>query len=361
MKRFVLMFLSWVVIFSLIVVGFFYIKNREGTGIEETEIPEDVEEVEAPDEDLTFVMMGVDAKGEEDTMGQRTDTIMLCKYFSDTHKLSVMSIPRDTLVEIPGYGEDKINHAHAFEGPELTLETINQTFDMNVKYYVRVDYDVVKEVVDAINGVEVDVPVDMHYEDPYADPPLKIDLKKGKQTLDGKKALQFLRFRSGYPDQDLGRIRAQQAFVQAVLEKAKNPIYILKAPVILKATSENIDTNMSVSTILSYVTAVTKISMDNTQFETLPADPTMIDGISYMIMRYGEAEEMIHDLFEVRKVQKENDEYEETEEGTQNTDGTDYTDDGSGDYYYDDGQGYDGSQQYYDNSGMYYDNQGYGY
>ncbi|MDO5707403.1 MAG: LCP family protein [Andreesenia angusta] len=321
MKRFLIIFISWVIVFSLLVVGIFYINNRDSNNINSSDIPEDISEVNEPEDDLTFVMMGVDAETDEQIKGQRTDTIMVCKYFKQTNKLAVLSIPRDTLVKIPGHGEDKINHAHAYGGPELTLKTINNNFDLNIKYYVRVDYDVVKEVVDTLNGVEVDVPMDMKYEDPYADPPLKINLKKGKQVLNGDKSLQFLRFRSGYPEQDLGRIKAQQSFVQSLLKKAKNPLYILKAPMILKSTGENISTNMSVKDILSYTTAITKISGEKTQFETLPADPQDIDGISYVIVREDEVEDVIFELFEKSTVtKKEINEAEESKDDKEDED-----------------------------------------
>lgn len=321
MKRFIIMFLSCVLVFSMIVVSFFYIQSRRSSSIDLEEVPKDMDNIREPEKDFAFVLMGVDAEDKEDVKGQRTDTIMVCKYFSDTHKVSILSIPRDTLVNIPGLGEDKINHAHASGGPKLTLKTINKNFGLDIKYYVRVDYDLVEEVVDALNGVEVDVPMDMKYDDPYADPPLHINLKKGKQKLNGKKSLQFLRFRSGYVDQDLGRIKAQQQFITQVIEKAKNPIYVLKVPSLLKSTSENIETNISVKEILSYITAITKVNKDNLQVETLPVDPVMIDDVAYVTVREDELEDLFRDLFErsiVTKKEKKSDDQINTEESNNN-------------------------------------------
>lgn len=312
MKRFILMFLSWVVIFSLMLFGIFYIRSNTAGTIKTSDIPVNLDDVEKPDENIMFVMMGVDAKDDETAYGQRTDTIMICKYFNNTKKLAIMSIPRDTLINIPGHGREKINHAHAYGGPELTLKTINEGFDLDIEYYVRIDYDVVKDVVDAVNGVEVDVPMDMQYEDPYADPPLKIDIKKGLQVLDGKQSLEFLRFRSGYVEQDLGRIKAQQAFIKSLLEKAKNPIYLLKAPLILKSTSENISTNIAVTKILSYVTAIAGMSSENMQVSTLPVEPIDIDGVSYVKVISDEVDDAFYELFEKSTVTKD-----ETEEGSE--------------------------------------------
>ncbi len=321
MKRFILMFLSWVIIFSLMLFGVFYIRSNTSGTISPSDIPVNLDDVEKPNENIMFVLMGVDAKDDETAYGQRTDTIMICKYFNNTKKLAIMSIPRDTLINIPGHGREKINHAHAYGGPELTLKTINEGFDLDIEYYVRVDYDVVKDVVDAVNGVEVDVPVDMKYEDPYSDPPLKINIKKGVQVLDGKKSLEFLRFRSGYVEQDLGRIKAQQAFIKSLLEKAKNPIYLLKAPFILKSTSENISTNISVTKILSYVTAIGGISSENMQVETLPVEPIDIDGISYVKVISDQVDDVFHDLFEKSTVTKKDNSEEEGAEGSDSSEG----------------------------------------
>ena len=109
-----------------------------------------------------------------------------------------------------------------------SVKAVKDLLGIDLEYYVKVDlYNIVKEMVDIIGGVDIYVPMDMKYSDPVADPPLYIDLKKGYQTLDGDKALQFLRFRKGYADQDLGRIRAQQEFMKAAIEKALRPANIV--------------------------------------------------------------------------------------------------------------------------------------
>ncbi len=108
------------------------------------------------------------------------------------------------------------------------MKTVKDLLGVDVEYYVKVDYNIVKEFVTLVDGVAVDVPMDMEYSDPTADPPLYINLSKGYQTLDGgDQALQFLRFRKGnkggkpdLPDGDLGRIRSQQQFIEAAMEKS---------------------------------------------------------------------------------------------------------------------------------------------
>ena len=169
---------------------------------------------EENNQDLTFLLLGIDTKDLSKDSKERSDTMMLCKIDRSTGGISILSIPRDTKAFIRGRkNEERINHAHAYGGPELSVKAVKDLLGIDLDYYVRVDYKIVKEYVDLIGCVEVDVPQDMHYEDPTADPPLYIDLKKGKQVLDGDKSLQFLRFRKGYKDQDIGRIRAQQQLV----------------------------------------------------------------------------------------------------------------------------------------------------
>lgn len=297
MKRFVRIFLSWVIIFSVAIFGIFYFNSKKAN-----KIPDDISSIEEAEGEITFLMMGVDAKDGESTKGQRTDTLMLCKYVADTNKLAILSIPRDTLVDIPGYGEDKINHAHAYGGPELAVESVNELLGTDVEYYVRIDYDVVKDVVDAIDGVDINVPIDMYYEDPWADPPLVIDLKQGEQTLDGKESLQFLRFRSGYATQDLGRIESQQAFIKSVIKKAQNPKYLIKIPSVFKSTRENIETNIPLRDIVTYAMDVKNLKQEGMQMATLPNESVMMSGVSYVIPIEEVKDELMEKMFSKKEI-----------------------------------------------------------
>lgn len=296
MKRFLRVFFSWLVIFSLVIGGGVYI-------ISEKLLPEsEFKDVEKPKDELTFLVMGVDAADKESAENQRTDTIMLCRYVPETGKIAVLSVPRDTRTLIPGHGREKLNHAHAYGGPELTVRAVNNLLDMNIKHYVRVDYNLVNEVVETLGGVEVDVPMDMYYSDPYADPPLLIDLKKGVQNLDGDEAMQFLRFRKGYTDQDLGRIAAQQDFMKSAIEEAMSPKNIVKIPSMIKSGMDNIETNIPVSTMLSYVMDLKNINPENIQMATLPGEPDMVDGVSYFLADEEQTPSLMEKMFYNREV-----------------------------------------------------------
>lgn len=312
MKRFLRVFFSWLVIFSVVIGGGVYI-------ISEKVLPEaELENIEEAKEELTFLVMGVDAADKESAEKQRTDTIMLCRYVPETGKIAVLSIPRDTRTLIPGYGREKLNHAHAYGGPELTVRAVNNLLDMNIKHYVRVDYNLVNEVVDSLGGVEVDVPMDMYYTDPYADPPLVIDIEEGLQTLDGEKAMQFLRFRKGYTDQDLGRIEAQQSFIKSAMEEAMSPRNLIKLPSMIKSGMDNIETNIPTSTMLSYVMDLKNINPENVQMATLPGEADMIDEVSYFLMDDEGAATLMDKMFYTREIVSledlNNDESEENQE-----------------------------------------------
>lgn len=249
-------------------------------------------------EGLTFLLLGIDTKDLSIDSKERSDTMMLCNIDRSTGKVSILSIPRDTRAFIRGRkSEEKINHAHAYGGPELSVKAVKDLLGIDLDYFVRVDYKIVKEYVDLIGGVEVDVPQNMHYEDPTADPPLYIDLKEGRQVLDGDKSLQFLRFRKGYKDQDIGRIRAQQQFIQATMKQSLKPGNIIRLPQIISTYYKYVDTNIPLDQILIYATKAKDFSSDNMEMATIPGEPKTINGISYFIPHEEETGELVKNMF----------------------------------------------------------------
>ena len=253
---------------------------------------------EENNQDLTFLLLGIDTKDLSKDSKERSDTMMLCKIDRSTGGISILSIPRDTKAFIRGRkNEERINHAHAYGGPELSVKAVKDLLRIDLDYYVRVDYKIVKEYVDLIGCVEVDVPQDMHYEDPTADPPLYIDLKKGKQVLDGDKSLQFLRFRKGYKDQDIGRIRAQQQFIQATMKQSLKPGNIIKLPQIISTYYKYVDTNIPLDQIMVYAAKAKDFSSENMEMATIPGEPKTINGVSYWIPYKEETVELVRNMF----------------------------------------------------------------
>ena len=166
----------------------------------------------AGDSHIMHVMiMGVDSRG--DDVG-RSDTLMVTAVDVDQKKAALLSIPRDTRVAIDGHGFDKINHAYAYGGHKLTQQTVEHLLDVPIDHYIVIDIKSFERIIDAIGGVDINVEKRMHYEDPWDDDGgLVIDLYPGEQHMDGKKAIQYVRYRDG--EGDIGRIGRQQKFMKA--------------------------------------------------------------------------------------------------------------------------------------------------
>ncbi len=239
------------------------------------------------DKSVLVLLMGVDddlGSGKSALVaerGHRTDTIMLAKANFETGEIDLLSIPRDTRVLVKGR-LDKINHAHSYGGPKLAIETIEDFLDLEVDYYVKVDFAGVKEIVNAIGGVEIDVPVRMRYSDPVAKPPLRIDLQPGLQLLDGQKAHDFLRFRR-YPDGDVGRVKAQQYFMKELAKQVLKPSNLLNLDKLIKTYYDYVDTNIPLNKMLKYALSAGKLDTETMRTEIIPGEGTYINGVSYYI------------------------------------------------------------------------------
>lgn len=302
-KKFILSFLISFICFSLIFIGlgedFFLKKNTiaiDGNPVEDTDLVEGNKVEQKIKNEVLFLLVGVDAKDVKKSKGTRTDTMMLFKVNFDTGDIKLLSIPRDTRVLIKGK-EDKINHAHAFGGIALTMKTVRDFLNLDVDYYVKVDYKVVEKVVDEIGGVEIDVPRDMKYKDPYSDPPLDINIKKGLKVLDGKNAHDFLRYRSGYKEGDLGRIKAQQMFMKEFIKQTLKLKNITKIPKFINTYYEYVDTNIPLNVMLKGAASAKKIDLENMKTNTIPGTDKTIGGIDYLIYNREETEQIVQEMF----------------------------------------------------------------
>lgn len=252
--------------------------------------------------EILFLLMGVDAENVKKSKGTRTDTMMLTKVNFETGNISILSIPRDTRVAIKGK-QDKINAAHAYGGADLTLKTVSDFLGIDLDYYVKVDYKIVKDVVEKIGGVEIDVPFDMEYKDPYADPPLNINIKKGVQVLDGKNAHDFLRWRHnntytvGYKEGDVGRIKAQQYFMKELVKQTLKPKNILKLPGLIETYFNNVETNIPLTTMLKGAASAGKIDTENMSTDTIPGEGKYVGDISYYIYDREKTDIIVKEMF----------------------------------------------------------------
>ncbi|HMM69024.1 MAG TPA: LCP family protein [Gudongella oleilytica] len=254
---------------------------------------------EGTSKNMTFLMMGIDSKSFAESKGVRSDTIMLFNVDRGTGEISILSIPRDTRTPIEGRkNKEKINHSFAYGGPELTVKTVENLLGVDINHYVVVGFQVVSEYVDLIGGDRFNGPMDMSYSDPVADPPLKIDLKAGEQILDGDKALQYLRYRKGYKNADLGRIEAQQSFLKELIAQSAKPGIVLKIPGLYGIYNSGVNTDIPLTKLALYGISIFKYDLSNLISETLPGSPKTIDGISYYIHSEEKTAEIIQSMIE---------------------------------------------------------------
>ncbi len=209
----------------------------------------------------------------------RADTIVFLSISPKTKDVLILSIPRDTRVEIPGRGMDKINHAYAFGGKKLISETVSLFLDMPIHFYAIADFIGFVNIIDELGGVEIDVEKEMHYVDKAGG--LDINLSPGKQILDGEKSLQYIRFRQDKLG-DLGRIKRQQKLALAVIEKMMNFDSIAKIPQISEGMNEYIETDIKVQDAIALANLFKGTNQKKFNVETVQGEPVYIEGISYL-------------------------------------------------------------------------------
>lgn len=237
-----------------------------------------------------------------------TDTIMIASYDQKSQEAALLSIPRDTFVgENKAYagGYDKINAIYQ-TGVENLLEDVRDITGIDVQYYLKVDTEALKVLVDKIGGVYFDVPIDMHYTDKKQD--LYIDLKAGYQLLDGDKAEQVVRFRhnsdgSTYPaeygGEDLGRMKTQRAFLTELLNQTIEKMDINKVFDFMAIAEEYVETNLDFNVLKDYIPYLFDFDIDNLKTATLPgiAEQASVTGTWIYSVDEEEAEEVINELF----------------------------------------------------------------
>lgn len=222
-----------------------------------------------------------------------TDSIIYGKYNTDTNKLYMMSIPRDTYTDNEMCNGHKINAIYRGKNLDAFLTEIEKLLEVTIDYYAIYDSKFIREVVDSVGGVEIYVPQRMYYKG--GNPEFVIDLAEGLQVLDGNEAEQFLRFRSGYANADLGRIEAQRNFIKAFIKTLADKKNITKLPTVLKIAMENTKTNATTRELMKYIDEVREINLDEIESITMPNTPQYINGLSYVIANKEETMKIIHE------------------------------------------------------------------
>lgn len=238
----------------------------------------------------TFLVAGTDQ------ISNNTDTIMIGSFDTVNHKLNIVSIPRDTLINIQ-HEVKKANSAYHYaayyknvEGSSyyncdpvqsMRKELVKSMLGFDVDKYVLVNLDAAAEVVDAIGGVEFDLPVDMNYDSKRQD--LHIHLNKGLQTLSGDDFVKVMRFRSSYAGGDLQRIEMQQKLLSALADQMLTIGNVPNLTKVAQIVADNMETDMSTENIIYFAKEFLKLSKDDVKFMTLPKLSTgSVFGYSYV-------------------------------------------------------------------------------
>ncbi len=310
-SKFLLSFLIALLVFSS---AYLWVWNKlEGTtssvqAIEEEHGIDQVENIEKGNtieqinvDEVFFLLVGIDTEDVKEikvdktgATGIRSDTMILCKVNFKDGSIKMMSLPRDSRVPVKG-NLDKLNHAHSYGGMKLLMKTVRDFTNLDVDYYVRVDYRAVEQLVNAIGGVTVDVPKRMYKEDTTKGKEYLIDFQPGVQKLDGEKSILFLRYRD-YTDGDIDRVKMQQYFLTEMIKQTLEPRNILKLPKILDVYSKFVDTNLPTNIIYSGVGLAGKLDKENIETTTLPGDFLDLETSYWKVYEAG-AKKVIEEYF----------------------------------------------------------------
>ncbi|MFB7662349.1 LCP family protein [Kitasatospora sp. NPDC056138] len=230
--------LLWALVALLVVLGsgvgaLYWTANHYASSVQRIPnafptLPESAQPQAVPHSGMTFLLVGLDARSDVPTTGSeakgpawkegaaRSDTMMLMHIAADRRSVSVVSIARDTWVDIPGHGQAKINAAYSWGGPALMVQTVQNLTDIRIDHVAVIDWDGFRSLTDAVGGVDITIPKTIeavggarHWD-------------AGTQHMDGDTALQYVRERHGLPNGDLDRTKRQQNFLRALMKQTMN-------------------------------------------------------------------------------------------------------------------------------------------
>lgn len=289
-KTVMICFFLFVMISTTAALGFIYMRYEKDNNVvqntDNTII--NILQNDIPKEKVNVLVIGINQN--------LTDFIMVGGYNPESGEISMVSIPRDTKYAKANTAFSKINAIYQGKHIDKLQKEIENIFDIKIDHYVIFDKTALWKVVDAIGGVTVDVGnKPLKYSDPEQN--LYINIPAGVQKLNGKKAEEYVRFRKGYVDGDIGRIGAQQNFIKAFISECLKPNNIPKLPEVAKIGFDNIKTDVTLDTILYYLEDVAKIDLSKITITTLPGYSQTLDGVSFYIMNEKEIKKMVDEMF----------------------------------------------------------------
>lgn len=216
-----------------------------------------------------FLLAGVDSTGEE--TGTRTDTLMLIKADKDNETVDIISIPRDSYVSING-SMDKINAAHSYGGIDLTMEVVRDFLGIKIDKYMVISFEAVTKGIDALGGMDVDVSSDVA---------AAMGINPGIHTMNGDEVLNYVRFRKGYQNADLGRIGTQQDFIKQFIKESTKVKNLPKLPKVYMAMKPYLKTNMSMKELSGLAINFKSVDSSSLNSVKLDGEGFNLNGVSY--------------------------------------------------------------------------------
>jgi len=236
---------------------------------------------------MNILVLGTDTRSDAPTTGAeapgwepgqaRSDTMLIVHIDGDRRSASVISIPRDSWVDIPGHGKGKVNWAYSFGGPSLTVETVEKMTDVRIDHLTVIDWDGFKALTDAVGGVDIDIPKTVY------DSARGVRWEAGRHHLDGEEALLYVRQRYGLRDGDLDRVARQQAFLRTLLKQTlhqelrKNPDQVLDL-LSLFSKHASVDDEWSTTQMAKLAASLRNLRSDDISYLTVPTDGTGMVG-----------------------------------------------------------------------------------
>ena len=242
---------------------------------------------------LTVALFGLDTRATDEEMGARSDTIMVASLNRETKEIKLVSVYRDTLLQLSDGTYNKANAAYAYGGVMMAKQTVANLLQVPIHYYVLVDWRAFIDVIDLIGGVDLYVEKDMYYEDPYAD--LVIDIKHGYQHLDGKRAGEYVRFRKDELG-DIGRVQRQQKFMKAAAAQIFNIDTVTKIPALFSTVDRHVETDMNTLTMIKAANSFKLFGDEKVKSGMLYGNFDDTEGISYWATSREEVQKSLDEI-----------------------------------------------------------------
>lgn len=227
-------------------------------------------------ERVNILLLGGDSRGDD---AGRSDSIMVASIDPVSKRAHLFSVLRDTYVNIPGHGKSRLNSSFSYGGPELTKQTVSDLLGIPIQHYIYTDFNGFMSLVDAVGGIDIDVEKDMYYTSKADKHMYDIDLKKGLQHMDGKTALQYVRFRHDATS-DFTRTERQRIFMTELAKKLQSTTSLFKIPEILEAVAPYIETDLSPTQMLKLASLGFDINVNEVDKQQIPPNKLLTNELA---------------------------------------------------------------------------------